>query len=231
MVIPGSEILSKILHVASQSFLIPCIVGLLIFLILAFMELGTFAAELRQRQKKGKKRVNLLELSQVKGDMTHRQAQNSQVLIDASALPAGQKQRLAELLARPGLTAEVRKMAGREFLDEQEFRAMKTLEKTDLVAKLGPILGLMGTLIPLGPGLAALGQGDLNALSQAVIIAFDTTVVGIAAGGIAFLISKVRRRWYERDLSSLEVMLQLILGGDADAVQEVKAVAAAGRRN
>lgn len=229
MAIPGSEILSKILHVASQSMLIPCIAGLLFFLIFAFMELGTFVAELRQRKEK--KRVNLLEIWQGRGDMGHRQAQNSQVLIEVLALPAGQKQRLADLLARPGLTAEARKLAGREFLDEQEFRAMKTLEKTDLVAKLGPILGLMGTLIPLGPGLAALGQGDLNALSQAVIIAFDTTVVGIAAGGIAFLISKVRRRWYERDLSSLEVLLQLILGGEADAVQEVKAVAAAGRRN
>lgn len=170
MVIPGSEILSKILHVASQSFLIPCIVGLLIFLILAFMELGTFAAELRQRQrqKKGKKRVNLLELWQGKGDMAHRQAQNSQVLIEAAALPAGQKQRLADLLARPGLTAEAKNLAGREFLDEQEFRAMKTLEKTDLVAKLGPILGLMGTLIPLGPGLAALGQGVYRAVYDAL---------------------------------------------------------------
>lgn len=227
MVIPGSEILSKILHVASQSFLIPCIVGLLIFLILAFMELGTFVAELKQR--KGKKRVNLLELWQVRGSIPHR-APNSQVLIETSTLPANQKQRLAELLSKSGLTAEARKLAGREFLDEQEFRAMKTLEKTDLVAKMGPILGLTGTLIPLGPGLAALGQGDLNALSQAIIIAFDTTVVGIAVGGIAFLISKVRRRWYERDLSSLEVLLQLILGGEADAVQEVKAVTAAGRR-
>lgn len=229
MVIPGSEILSKILHVASQSFLIPCIVGLLVFLVLAFMELGTFVAEFTQR--KGRKPVNLLEFWQGRSDMAHRQAQNCQVLIEASALPAGQKQLLAELLAKPGLTAEARKLACRDFLDEREFRAMKTLEKTDLIAKLGPILGLMGTLIPLGPGLAALGQGDLNALSQAVIIAFDTTVVGIATGGIAYLISKVRRRWYEKDLNSLEVLLQLILGGEADAVQEIKAVAAAGRRN
>ncbi len=229
MIIAGSEILSKILHVASQSFLIPCIIGLLIFLVFVFMELGAFAAEFRQR--KAKKPVNLLELWHDRGHRSHQQAQNIQVLVEASALPAGQKQRLVELLAKPGPTAEDRSLACRQFLDEQEFRAMKTLEKTDLVAKLGPILGLMGTLIPLGPGLAALGQGDLSALSQAVIIAFDTTVVGIATGGIAFFISRIRRRWYEKDLNSLEIMLQLIVGGEAGAVKEIKAVSATGRRS
>lgn len=210
MVITGSEVLSKILHAASQSFLIPCIVGLLIFLIIAFMEMGAFVAELRQR--KAKKHFYLLEPRQGWDDTAQREMHDIQMLIEAGDLTADQKRQLAGLFNRPDLTAESRKLAGQEFLDEQELRAMKTLEKTDLVAKLGPILGLIGTLIPLGPGLAALGQGDLNALSQAIIIAFDTTVVGIAAGGIAFLISKVRRRWYERDLSRLEILLQLIIG-------------------
>lgn len=50
------------------------------------------------------------------------------------------------------------------------------------MAKLSPMLGLMGTLIPLGPGLAALGDGDVKILSTAMSVAFDTTVLGLLSG-------------------------------------------------
>jgi biopolymer transport protein ExbB/TolQ len=69
----------------------------------------------------------------------------------------------------------------------------------------------MGTLIPMGPGLAALGAGDIHSLANAIIIAFDTTVVGLAAGGICYVISKVRRRWYEEQMSTLDVLMESVL--------------------
>lgn len=221
MVIPGSEYLSKILHVASQSFLIPCIIGLILFLVLSLMELGSFAAELRQR--KNLSTGTFLETFQRRGEVSHWWKQNLQQAIEESHFSPQLKQAL-EKLAAGQLGSETKNVLAREILDSQEIQAMKTLETTDLIAKLGPVLGLMGTLIPLGPGLAALGQGNLNALAQAVIVAFDTTVVGIAAGGIAFLISKVRRRWYEKDLNNLEVFLELILGGE-DCEEENKVLA------
>lgn len=76
--------------------------------------------------------------------------------------------------------------------------ANKRLERSDLLSKSGPILGLMGTLIPLGPGLAALNSGNLDILSTAITVAFDTTVIGLLAGLIAFIIARMRRRWYEQ---------------------------------
>ncbi len=63
----------------------------------------------------------------------------------------------------------------------------------------------------MGPGLAVLGAGDINGLAQAIIIAFDTTVVGLAAGGIAYVISKVRKRWYEDNLTTLETITESVL--------------------
>ena len=63
----------------------------------------------------------------------------------------------------------------------------------------------MGTLIPMGPGLAALGSGDVTTLAAAIIVAFDTTVIGIGAGAVAYFASKIRRRWYEQYLSNLDV--------------------------
>ena len=63
----------------------------------------------------------------------------------------------------------------------------------------------------MGPGLAALGSGDVNTLASAIIVAFDTTVVGIGAGAVAYFVSKIRRRWYEEYLSNVDVLTDAIL--------------------
>jgi Biopolymer transport proteins len=69
----------------------------------------------------------------------------------------------------------------------------------------------MGTLIPMGPGLAALGSGDIVTLSNAIIVAFDTTVVGIGAGALAYVISKIRRRWYSEYIANIDVLTDVVL--------------------
>lgn len=80
----------------------------------------------------------------------------------------------------------------------------RRVERADLIARVGPMLGLMGTLIPLGPGLAALGEGDLATLGMAVMVAFDTTVLGLLVGIIGFVIGRFRRRWYDGLLDQME---------------------------
>ena len=82
--------------------------------------------------------------------------------------------------------------------------ARRRLERSDLLARIPPMLGLMATIIPLGPGLAALGQGDPAKLATAVTVAFDATVLGLVAGIAGLVIGKLRRRWYEELLESLE---------------------------
>lgn len=80
----------------------------------------------------------------------------------------------------------------------------KRIERVDLIARIAPMLGLMGTLIPLGPGLAALGQGNVALLADAVTVAFDTTVLGLFGGVLGFLLARVRRRWYDQLLDQME---------------------------
>ncbi|MEO0410541.1 MAG: MotA/TolQ/ExbB proton channel family protein [Pseudomonadota bacterium] len=82
--------------------------------------------------------------------------------------------------------------------------ARQRIRRADLLARVGPTLGLMGTLIPLGPGIAALGRGDFLTLSQAVATAFDTTVFGLMIGLTGFLIGRFRRYAYEAALQKLE---------------------------
>ena len=96
-------------------------------------------------------------------------------------------------------------------IENEEDIIEKKLQPTDIVTKIGPTLGLMGTLIPMGPGLAALGSGDVTTLSNAIIVAFDTTVVGIGAGAVAYVVSKIRRRWYEQYLSNLDALSKAVL--------------------
>jgi biopolymer transport protein ExbB/TolQ len=82
--------------------------------------------------------------------------------------------------------------------------ARHRLERADLLARIPPMLGLMATIIPLGPGLAALGQGDPAQLASAVTVAFDATVLGLVAGIAGLVIGKLRRRWYEEALDAME---------------------------
>lgn len=82
--------------------------------------------------------------------------------------------------------------------------ARHRLERADLLARIPPMLGLMATIIPLGPGLAALGKGDPAQLASAVTVAFDATVLGLLAGIGGLIIGKLRRRWYEEVLENME---------------------------
>ncbi len=82
--------------------------------------------------------------------------------------------------------------------------ARHRLERADLLARIPPMLGLMATIIPLGPGLAALGKGDPAQLASAVTVAFDATVLGLVAGIAGLVIGKLRRRWYEEVLERME---------------------------
>lgn len=96
-------------------------------------------------------------------------------------------------------------------VEDEGIYAAKRLERTDIIAKISPAVGLMGTLIPLGPGLTALGEGDIQSLANHLLTAFDAAVLGMAAAAIAFTISKIRRRWYEEEISNLETLADTIL--------------------
>ncbi len=104
-----------------------------------------------------------------------------------------------------------REALARKLVEYEEEKIDKTLQKTDIITRVGPTLGLMGTLIPMGPGLAALGAGDVNTLAESLTLAFNTTIVGIGSGALCYVIGKIRSGWYDRYLSDLDALSDAVL--------------------
>ena len=190
--IPGSSFLTSALDVISQSLQIPVIVFLLLFAVISVIILGGLISEYTSRKKVSMKTMRELIYSISESGTVEEMKE----VIASAKIPKSQRRVLDKIASSSSLTKDSRVALARKFIENEEDRTAKSLEKTDIITRIGPTLGLMGTLIPMGPGLAALGTGDVNTLSQAIIVAFDTTVVGIGAGAIAYFVSKVRSRWY-----------------------------------
>jgi len=93
-------------------------------------------------------------------------------------------------------------------LADAEQAAIRRLDKTRVLIRIGPMLGLMGTLIPISPALVGLAQGDTQTLSTNLVTAFSTTVVGLLIGALAYIVSLIRERAYAQDLADLEYVLE-----------------------
>lgn len=91
------------------------------------------------------------------------------------------------------------------------------MAKLSLLTRAGPMLGLMGTLIPLGPALMGLSSGNTQALAQNLIVSFTTTVIGVLIGILAFSMGLARRSWYAHDLDDLEHVCDHLARRKADA--------------
>ena len=119
-----------------------------------------------------------------------------------------QKEILIRIANNHDIGNEARKALAGELISAQETKLIKKTNKTDILVRVGPSLGLLGTLIPLGPGLAAVGTGDIATLAQSLTIAFDTTVTGLTVGAVAFLISTYKKQWYEAELIDVETVAE-----------------------
>jgi biopolymer transport protein ExbB/TolQ len=89
---------------------------------------------------------------------------------------------------------------------EAEVIAHKRLSRLQILVRIGPMIGLVGTLIPLGPALQGLSKSDLDELGTHMNIAFTMTVFGILIGAMAYALYVVHRSWSEQDLSDLELI-------------------------
>jgi biopolymer transport protein ExbB/TolQ len=104
-------------------------------------------------------------------------------------------------------------LVGRRIASVESLRRTE-LQKISDLTKYGPAIGLMGTLIPLGPALVGLARGELETLSNNMIIAFATTVVGILISLISLAIHSAKKGWYRDD--------SILLSFAAERIDEIE---------
>lgn len=95
--------------------------------------------------------------------------------------------------ARPGTTVV-----------ELETLAVKRLEFARIATRVAPMLGLVATMIPMGPALKALADGQLADVSRSLMVAFSAVILALLAAAISFTVVNVRKRWYAADLAAIE---------------------------
>jgi biopolymer transport protein ExbB/TolQ len=180
---------------------VPVLLLALFALALVLFEAGGFAVELRRRRRR-----SFVALERSVAGSLEALKEDNRPKATATLVPVARSAAMAETLefivanARtPGATDRIAKA-----LADFDFRSLRRLERTRLLVRAGPALGLMGTLIPLSPALAGLAKGDVASLSDNLRVAFSVTVLGLLVGAVAFGLSLVRDRLYGQDLSDLE---------------------------
>ncbi len=204
MIIQGTETLTSLIHIISESLLTPVVVLLVIAIVIVILSLGGVINE-----KISRKPITSIELEELIRKVSFsKNVSDMKSEIENSNLFDYQKEILIRIANNHDIGSDARKALASELISSEETRLIKKTNKTDILVKVGPILGLLGTLIPLGPGLAALGSGDILTLAQSLTIAFDTTVTGLSIGALSYLISKFKKQWYETDLINVETVAE-----------------------
>ncbi|MGE4565904.1 MAG: MotA/TolQ/ExbB proton channel family protein [Victivallaceae bacterium] len=140
------------------------------------------------------------ECGRLLADWIHRRRLSS----DAEAWPVRRyDEALTRLFALAAPEPEIQNLLRRAIQGESS-----KLDKFRIIARLGPALGLIGTLVPMGTALASLGQGDVSVMTAELVVAYTTTVVGLVIGSVAYLIYTVRRRFADSDIREMEFLTE-----------------------
>lgn len=204
-----------ILHVIGQGLNVPCMVVLIILLIATVWQFGDIVVEWILERRKVKEDVPEL-LKRLNGMSTEEMKKE----IEGAKILKRQKKMFMEMIdAGNAMDDNARSAFTQKLLDDESAFYDSCNNIADIIQKIGPMFGLLGTLIPLGPGIVALGEGDTETLSESLAIAFDTTIAGMIAAAICYVISNARRRWYDSDMSASEAVSEIILENQALAEQ------------
>jgi biopolymer transport protein ExbB/TolQ len=191
----------QILFDVSEALRTPVLILALLALAVVIVELGALLVELGRRRRR-----SVWQLENAIAEFQGRLAAGMRDEALLALLPIARNEQMEKALSgileqigRPDAEARIAKR-----LAEYDYRSLRRLERTRILVRMGPALGLMGTLIPLSPALAGLADGDVERLTENLRIAFGVTVVGLLVGAVAFGISLVRDRLYAQDYSDSE---------------------------
>ena len=197
-----ADVENDVIFEIAEALRVPVLILTVLALAVVLVELGGFFVELSRRRRRDITRLRSVAESTRRVLVEGGGAERARRELSAVAWSVSMGRTLARLVddwGRPDAESMMSKA-----LVEHDFVSLRRLERTRILVRAGPALGLMGTLIPLSPALAGLAAGDVQELSENLRVAFSVTVIGLLIGAIAFGISLVRDRLYSQDLSDLE---------------------------
>ncbi|MBO7718730.1 MAG: MotA/TolQ/ExbB proton channel family protein [Methanosphaera sp.] len=199
--------LTTIINVVAGSLIIPVLILLVIFILLVLIQIGGLLAEYSHRIKVSDEELNSI----VNRINDSKDSEEIRGIIQQSKLNKNIKETLIKVIDANNLKPNTKEAYVRKIIENEEYKYAQTLRKTEIITRVSSGCGLLGTLIPLGPGLASLGTGDVATLSTQLIIAFNTTTVGLSCSLVAYVISKIRKMWYGDDIGLIYTISEAIM--------------------
>jgi len=195
-----SSFFASIIYFLSSSLLLPTLVLLVVCFVWVLVDAGAMTAEAWDRRRSSKILPENLKNALLQNEPHLRFPHRVEAVVD----------RVKKLLLKETDAKDETMDAIGSY---ESLLRKRSLDPLHVLVRLGPSLGLMGTLIPLGTGLASIGTGDMSRLAADLVIAFTTTVVGLAIGMTASVMLTVKRRWVEKDIFIMESVVTVLSGG------------------
>ena len=198
--------ITSTMFMISNSLLYPVIIALLGLIAWSLISIGQFVSEYSSRNRDVTRLKNGCMNAAIKiktGDY-----KEASIILVSSGSNDFLKGFIKDLSTSIGV--ERFSIDAEKLLQDYEIKIADALMQARLVARVGPMLGLMGTLIPMGPALMGLSTGNIQQLAANLVIAFSTTVLGLLAGGVAYCILLIKKKWYIQDLSDMEYVVEAL---------------------
>jgi biopolymer transport protein ExbB/TolQ len=187
-------------HVA-RALRIPVLALAVIALAAVLAEVGALVVDLLRRRRRSLERLET-QLAVAQKALQAGETNKALAAMRAIALTPDMALVLTEIVKQLPLPQADERISKR--LADYEYRHLRRLERTRVLVRFGPALGLMGTLIPLSPALSGLAHGNVTALTSNLQVAFSVTVTGLLIGALAFSVSLIRDRLYGQDYSDVQ---------------------------
>jgi biopolymer transport protein ExbB/TolQ len=192
------EVISKTLFWVANSLLIPDIIILLFLFGRSLLLIGSFYNQFMIKRKNDKAIGNRIrELATLGMDELR------------SVIPEHDNSLFVRYL-RDLLTTVPGEAYSDFLISNFENEAEKDLALSKMLAKMGPILGLIGTLIAMSPALVGLSTGDISGMAYNMQVVFATTVVGLVVSAVGLVTLQVKQRWYAKDVNNLDYISKIL---------------------
>jgi len=197
-----------VMYPVATALFYPILLLLLVALVYNVFELGRFTVEMiRRDRKRSMAKIEAYSATARQDILAGNQAQAVTDLAEIS-----RNWLFVKFIKMLGSGTDLSRPRLLKCLADAEMLATKRIDRTRVWIRLGPIIGLITTLIPISPALVALAKGDLQVLSANLVIAFSTTVIALFVSGMAFVVSMYRERAYVQDIGDIEYALELMEG-------------------